>query len=795
MFRNYFLLAIRHLRKNRGYTFINIAGLSIGMAIALLIGLWITDELSFDHYAPDHNRLAVGMLNMHLNKPVREEDYYTGNVVMVPIGNALATQKDLFTHVALTDFNYGNSRLFSYGDKTVSGIAITAQSDLPVMFGFRMLRGTADATADPSTIIIAQSLATALFGKEDPIGKTVKLDNSIQYRVGGTYTDLPRNTTFHTLQAVLPWENPANDYRRKSTNWADHNSQLYLELAPGVTAEQATARVKDLPISHNTQIHEETLIYPLDQVHLHGDFVRNKPEGGRIRMVWLFGIIGVFVLLLACINFMNLSTARSEQRAKEVGIRKTVGSLRSQLIAQFLGESVLLSVIALVFSLLLVAVSLPFFNELAAKQMSVPWTSPIFALIAIGFTLFTGLLAGSYPAFYLSAFLPVKVLKGGLTRSSAGKAASLPRQMLVVLQFTVSLTLIIGTTIVFRQILYTRDRPVGYDRDGLFTVDMNTPELSQHYEAIRTELIKKGLAANVAASNMTLTAFNNGNGIDWDGRRPDQLPVGFNNVNITPDYGATIGWKITRGRDMSRDFATDSDAAILNEKGVESLGLKNPVGQIVKLFGKPYTVVGVCADMINNSPYDSLQNEIFVGGGYTGEIIIRIKPGLDPRTALTGMQQVFKKFNPSSPFIYNFVDKAYEAKFESEQRIGNLAAVFTGLAIFISCLGLFGLAAFVAEQRTKELGVRKVLGAGIFNLWALLSREFLKLTVMSILISIPLAYLGMGKWLENYNYHAPLSWWIFAAAGTGIIAITLLTVSYQSLRAALMNPVKSLRSE
>jgi ABC-type antimicrobial peptide transport system permease subunit len=793
MFQNYILLAWRHLVKNRVYTAINIAGLSIGMAIAIVIGLWIGDEFSFDHNAPNHRRLANIMLNVHVHKATTKDQFYTGNTLQIPLGPALATQyKDLFTRVALIDNSNGSSALFNFDDINVSGIVAAAQWELPGMFGFRMVTGSADATKDPSTTIIAQSLATALFGKENPLGKKVKVNSGLVLQIGGVYSDLPRNSSFYGLQAIIPWDNAANAYRRDNTDWGDHNSQLYAELAPGIRAAQATARIKNLPTPFNKVYDEEAFVYPMDKAYLYNGFEFNKPSGGRILMVWLFGIIGLFVLFLACINFMNLSTARSEKRAKEVGIRKTFGSLRGQLITQFLSESALIALIALVFALILVTASLPFFNGLAAKEMSVPWVSPVFWLAILGFTLFTGLLAGSYPAFYLSAFRPVRVLKGVFP---TGRTRSFPRQVLVVLQFTVSLTLIIGTAIVYRQILYTKDRPVGYHREGLFTVDMHTTDINQHYEALRAELIQKGLAADVAASNMMPTALNNNNGLDWSGKRPDQNIIGFWNVNITPDYGRTIGWTITRGRDMSRDFVTDSNAAILNEKAVKAIGFKDPVGQVVKLFDKPYNIVGVSADMVNNSPYDTVQPAVFVGGGYTGEIIVKIKPGLNPHTALARMTPVFKKYDPSSPFIYKFVDVAYETKFEAEERIGNLAAVFTGLAIFVSCLGLFGLAAFVAEQRTKEIGVRKVLGASIVNLWGLLSKEFLKLTGISILIAVPLAYNGMNQWLKGYLYHAPLSWWIFALAGTGIIVLTLLTVSYQSLKAALINPVKSLRSE
>ena len=490
---------------------------------------------------------------------------------------------------------------------------------------------------------------------------------------------------------------------------------------------------------------------------------------------------------------MNLSTARSEKRAKEVGIRKTIGSLRKQLIGQFLSESILVAFLAFIFAICLVVVSLSFFNELAGKQMSLPWRSPLFWSLAIGFTLFTGIVSGSYPAFYLSGFEPIKVLKGTFR---AGRNASIPRQVLVVIQFGVSLALIIGTIIVYRQIQYAKDRPVGYAREGLITVNINTPELGKHYDALRNDLLQAGVVDNVAESSQPMTNFGSNNSLYWRGKRPDQETTFFFNVNVTPDFGKTVGWKIVQGRDFSRDFATDSSAVILSETAVKAIGIPNPIGEIVTMFDKRRVVIGVVKDMVTNSPYRSVDPAIFLGDGYHSEITIRLKAGVPIHKALVGIEPVFKKYDPSSPFLYQFNDDGYAAKFDSEERIGHLSSVFAAFAIFISCLGLFGLASFMAEQRTKEIGVRKVLGANLFTLWRLLSKDFVKLVVLSLFVSIPVAYYGMDRWLQNYSaYRTDMPWWIFAVAALGILLITLLTVSYQSLKAALMNPVSSLRSE
>jgi len=823
MFRNYLTIAIRNLQKHRVHSFINIAGLGAGMAITLLIGLWIADEFSFDHYHRNHNRIVQVMVHHEVTGVMRQRAIaagYTrmaGYTISTALGPTLRTgYEDIFQKTGMISGN--GSSLLNVGDKAIAVEGKWAQYTIPEIFTFRMLAGSAIALKDPSTVLISQSTAAALFGHSDPIGKIIRRNSNSTFFVGGVYEDQPENSSFYHTGILLPWENGEAAWLNKNTDWSNHSAQLYGLLAGNTTYEQATARIRDLP-SHgayvawprNAEVKETLMTYPLDRIHLYGDFKWGIPDGGRIQFVWFFGIIGTFVLLLACINFMNLSTAHSEQRAKEVGIRKTIGSLRSHLIAQFLGESILLALLAFLLALGLAYLSLPFFNGIAAKQLQIPADSFAFWAIALGFTLLTGILAGSYPAFYLSAFKPVKVLKGdrgfrwSRTRRSEGRrffevlrasrAATLPRQVLVTLQFTVSLSLIIGTIVVFRQIQVAKDRPVGYMREGLITVPINTDTLRRQDNALRNELLATGMVAGVAESSLPTTSFGNGNSMEWKGQTEEQKYLNFHNVNITPEFGSTVGWTVLRGRDLSRDFATDSNAMVINAAALKAAGFKNPIGQRVSFYGKPYTIVGVVNDLLANSPYEPIEPAIFLGSGWMEQITIRIRPEKPVHAALSAVEAVFKKFNPASPFIYHFNDDEYAQKFAAETRIGNLAAVFAGLAIFISCLGLFGLASFVAEQRTKEIGVRKVLGASVLSLWGLLSKDFLRLVFLSMLISMPLVFWVMHRWLEHYAYRTPLSWWIFASAGAGILLITLLTVSFQSLKAALMNPVRSLRSE
>lgn len=534
-------------------------------------------------------------------------------------------------------------------------------------------------------------------------------------------------------------------------------------------------------------------LHPMSKWHLYGEFKNGINTGGRIQYVYLFGIIGVFVLLLACINFMNLSTARSEKRAKEVGIRKAIGSLRSQLIYQFMSESLLCVGIAFALSILLVQLSLPFFNEVADKQMSILWSSPLFWLLGISFSILTGLIAGSYPAFYLSSFQPVKVLKGAFRM---GRMASMPRKVLVVIQFTVSVTLIIGTIVVFRQIEFAKNRPIGYSNNGLVATGSLTDEIHKHFDVIRNELISNGAIVSMAESAGMPTYYGStSSGFDWPGKDPN-MSVDFPTNLVSYDYGKTIGWAVKEGREFSKEHATDSTGIVINETAAKFMNLKKPVGATIKWDGKPLHVLGVVKDMVIQSPYGQIKPSVYLLSSTEYNVVLfKINPKASASNAVQKIEAVFKQYNPAQPFKAIFLDEEYNYKFGNEQRIGKLASFFAGLAIFISCLGLFGMASFMAEQRIKEVGIRKVLGASVFNLWQLLSLDFAALVVIALVIAGPLAYYLMHNWLQSFEYRSGITWWIFLVTGLGSLGITMLTVSFQSVKAALANPVKSLKSE
>ena len=797
MIKNYFKIAWRNLIKNKAHTIINVTGLSVGMAVAMLIGLWIWDEVSYDHYFKDHDRIVQVMQHQTFNGVIE-----TQTSIPIPLGAKLRQDyKSDFKYAVLSTWTYDH--IIAYGEKKLTQQGNYMQAEAPDLFSLNMIKGSRSGLKDPSSILLSAKLAKSLFGDEDPMLKTIKIDNKYIVKVTGVYEDLPHNTSFNDMAFIAPWDlymTTMTFLKRASTQWGNNSWQIFAELNPNADVKQVSAHIKDLKVAglsgngDNVGLKFKPVLFlqPMNRWHLYGEFKNGINTGGAIQFVWMFGIIGIFVLLLACINFMNLSTARSEKRAKEVGIRKTVGSLRSQLIAQFFSESLMVVAFAFLFAIALLALSLPWFNQVANKDMSILWGSPLFWILGLSFSLLTGVIAGSYPAFYLSSFQPVKVLKGTF---KAGKLAALPRKILVVLQFTVSVTLIIGTIIVFIQVQFTKNRPVGYDRTGLIQMNMKTDEIHKHFSAVRNDLLQSGAIIEIAESGSPLTGvYSNNSGLSWKGKDPN-LQDDFGTIAITPEFGKTAQWKITEGRDMSRDYLTDSSAMIANESAIKFMNLKHPVGETIK-WGKDYKIVGVIKDMVMASPYEPVKPTLFFLIDHAGDVVdIRVNPKMNMHDALAKIETTFKQYDPGSPFDYSFTDTEYAKKFADEERIGKLAGFFTLLAIFISCMGLFGMASFMAEQRTKEIGVRKVLGASVFGLWRMLSTDFVVLVLISLLIAIPTAYYFMNGWLRNYQYRAHPSWWIFVATALGTILITLLTVSYQSIKAALTNPVKSLKSE
>ncbi len=794
MLKNYFKTAWRNFIKNKANSTINISGLAAGMAVAMLIGLWIYDELNFNKNFDNYNRIAQVMQHQSFNGEMSTQPaipYLMGDELRRSYGND-------FKYIIMSSWT--NDHILAFGENKITKSGNYMEPQIMDMLSLKMKEGTKAALNDYHSVILSASTAKALFGKAEPLNKTIKIDNNFDVKVTGVYEDIAYNSDFRNLTFIAPWQLyiDNNNWVQKATNpWSNNSFQTIVQVADNADMNKVAAKIKDVKLKRvsgeDAVLKPEIFLQPMSKWHLYAEFKNGVNVGGRIEFVWMFGLIGFFVLLLACINFMNLSTARSEKRAKEVGIRKAIGSLRSQLIRQFYAESLLVALFAFVLSIALVQLIIPPFNEVAGKKISILWSNPLFWLFAIVFTVITAFVAGSYPALYLSSFNPVKVLKGTFR---AGRSAALPRKVLVVLQFTVSVILIIATIVVFNQIQFSKNRPVGYSRDGLITIPMSTENIHNHFDAIENELKTSGAITAIAESSSATTYVDETDGnFQWQGKNSSPQ-ADFGVVYVSPDFGKTISWQIKDGRDFSKDFATDSSGVILNEAAVQYMGLQHPVGETITWIGKPYHVIGVVKNMVMQSPYEPVFRTVFVTNHDPQQNIdIKIAPVANPHDALAKIENFFRKYNPEQPFNYKFNDEEYAKKFGEEERIGKLASFFAVLAVFISCLGLFGMASFMAEQRIKEIGVRKVLGASVFNLWQLLSKDFIVMVLISLLIATPVAYYFMYNWLQNYQYRTQLSWWIFVGAGVGALLITLLTVSFQAIKAAVANPVKSLRTE
>jgi putative ABC transport system permease protein len=804
MLRNYLKIALRNLVKNKIYSFINIGGLAVGMAVAMLIGLWVWDEVSYNRYHQNYDRIA--QVYNHVTEPL-DQKQVEGNTIPQPMAKVLREKYGhIFKHLMLVQWageatlRAGNENFVRRGQFFENGVID--------MFSLKMRQGSKESLNDPQGIIISASTAQAIFGNKNPMGEAIKMDNKFYCKVSGVYEDVPQNSILGDIHFIGNFEylrNNEKGIKANEENWDSNSHRIFIQLADKVSMAQANAAVRDFYFKDGPESMKEpakkykAIVYlnPMKNWYLYSEFKNGYPAGGRITFVWLFSIVGIFVLLLACINFMNLSTARSEKRAKEVGIRKAVGSVKSQLVSQFLSESFLVVTLAFVIMSGLVFGSIGWFNELADKSIKVPFTNPYFVGLSFVFLVLTALLSGFYPAFYLSSFEPIKVLKGTIR---LGKYASLPRKVLVVVQFTVSVVLIIGTIIVYQQIQYAQNRPVGYQRESLVRIPMDDPNFNNNKLAMKEELLRQGVASKVAFTDMPVTDnWDNWGGFNWKGKNPD-AESNFSVTHIDEEYGNTIQWKLKQGRGFSKEFGTDTASVIINESAAKYINLKSPIGEFISDSDnkRRWQIIGVVEDVLTESPFESVKIGMYMLQRNTNalsQMQLKINPNLPATEALAKTAAIQKKLVPSASFRYFFVDEEYGKKFTAEQRIGKLASFFAILAIFISCLGLFGLASFVAEQRTKEIGIRKVLGATVANLWQLLSKDFVVLVIISCLIAAPIAYYFMNEWLQKYTYRTEISWWIFVAAGAGALAITLLTVSYQAIRAALMNPVKSLKTE
>jgi putative ABC transport system permease protein len=800
--KHYLKIAWRNIFRNKIYSAINITGISVGMTAALLNGLWIGDELSFNKYHRNYDRIAqVNYYSVDGGKPYVQtrQSYLLADALKTSYGESQFKQILMATGT--------NEYILSSGEIDISRKGQFIEAGGPELFTLRMLYGEWSGLGDPHSIFLAESTATALFGNVNPIGESLIINTDIVVKVTGVYEDLPRNTRFHEVKFFAPFDlylsiNP----RVKEQGWKNHSVYIYTQIQPGRTFDQVSSAIKDVlfnnisaqkGLDQKEVQHSRLFLFPMKDWHLHGNFDEGFPDKGSVYFVRIIGIIGAFVLLLACINFINLNTACSEKRAKEVGIRKAIGSFREQLIRQFMGESFLIIILAFMLSLLLATIALPWFNDLAAKEIVMPWPNFYFWVICLIFIIVTSLLAGGYPALHLSSFLPVRALTGTFRM---GRRVVLPRKMLVIMQFSVSVILITSTIVVFRQIEYAKSRPVGYSQDRLLMIEKKTSDYIGKFELLRNELKSTGVVDEVAESNssVTNTEMSNG-GFEWKGKDPS-MDRNFATLSVTPEYGETIGWQFIEGRDFSRELTSDSASLVVNEAAVKYMGLENPVGEIIRWapkWRKPETfkIIGVIKDMVVESPFEETQPTVFFLYDYHKWINIRLKPNVNTPQALRSVEAVFEKLIPNTPFEYKFADQDYHMKFAAQERTGKLAAVFASLAIFISCLGLLGLSAFVAEQRTKEVGVRKISGGSVRSAIWLLTVDFFQLVVAAIIMATPVSYYVMHKWLENFAYKTELSWWIFVLAGLLALGIALLTVSWQSWKAATRNPVEALRYE
>ncbi|MDZ7304892.1 MAG: ABC transporter permease [candidate division KSB1 bacterium] len=784
MFKNYLRIAIRNLLKQKVYSFINIFGLAIGMCGSILILLWVLDELKYDRFHKDIDRIYQVMEN---------QEYAKGNIFTVsatpgPLAPALNEEIPEIEFAATYTWNI--NYLFTLGEKSIKERGIYARPDLFRILSIELLSGNQEELlTTPNSVVISQDLARRFFGDENPVGKSILINQDQLHKITGVYRRLPDHSSLQ-FDFVLPFEDflKTNQW---ATTWGSNGPRTLVKLKERSDKAIVDAKIKNFIKERNENSIVELFLYPYADLYLYGRFSNGKAVGGQIEHVRLFSMIALFVLLIACINFMNLSTARASRRTKEVGIRKCVGASRRALISQHIGESMVIVFLSLLISLLLVELFLPIFNHLTEKQVAVNYADPPLLLLFLGMALLTGVVAGSYPAFYLSAFQPVNVLKQNL-KSSTGEL--FVRKGLVIFQFSLSAILIVATIIIYNQIQYVQNKNLGYKKENLiyFTIE---GEMKNQWEAFRHEMLQHPKIIGISRSNhVFLGRSTNTSGVSWPGK-PANTEVLFESILVDYDLIETFGFEIAEGRSFSREHGADSSRVIVNQAAVKVMELENPIGQIINFWEQDWEIIGVLKDF----HYESLRYNVeplfmILNTDYAQFGFVRLQSDEINKT-IQGVGAIYKKFNPAYPFVYSFLDQQYAALYWNEMQTGTLSKYFSIFAIIISCLGLFGLSVFTAEQRTKEIGIRKVLGATVTGLILLLSKDLVKLVLIALVIAVPVSWWLLSDWLNNFAYRTEMAWWVFAMAGGLTLMIALMTVSIQAVKAALANPVDSLRYE
>jgi len=788
MIKNYLKIAWRNLWNNKFFSAINILGLALGMACSVLILLWVQNELSIDAYHANGPRLYQVFERQYFDNQIQGQ-YATPGVLPDEMKKIIP---EVEYATGTSDYNQNTFRV---GDKILKLNGSYAGPDFFKMFSYKLLQGNPKTALNtPVSIAISRKMAEDFFkSPQDALGKTIRYENKSNFTITAVFENLPENASTK-FEYVINWD----DYLIENSwakSWGNNGPQTYVMLRTNANPDLVNKKIAhfmDVYSKPSTAFREEIGLQKFENVYLHSIFKNGKTAGGRIEYVHLFSIIGIFILLIACINFMNLTTARSVKRAREIGVRKVVGAIRSVLIQQFIGEAIWLTFIAAFIALILVALLLPGFNTVTQKQISLPFNQGYFWIGLLGLTLITGVISGSYPALFLSSFNPVKVLKGAIKLSSG---STWFRKGLVVVQFVLSVVLIVGTIVISKQINYIQTINLGYDRENMIYVPLEG-DLIAKYEVFKDEALKMPGVQQVTRITNTPTNFGSSTGnVQWEGKDPN-TNIQFTQVSVGYNFVKTMKLKMLYGRDFSPEFGTDSLGYIINESALKRIGYKDPIGKPFTMWGKKGKIIGVLKDFHFNSLHEPIYPLIVRYGEQEkyGSILIRTQPG-QTKQALASLEMLCKELNPNFTFTYAFSDQEYKKQYLSEQIVGTLANVFAFIAIFISCLGLLGLAMFTAEQRVKEIGIRKVLGASVGSLFALLSREFVILVIIALFIASPIAWYAMTKWLENYTYRTDVGWWVIALSGVISIMIALITVSFQSIKAALTNPVDSLRSE